>query len=72
MKPSQVQKLKEVFVEEKLISTESRQIMDLYGLRARCIARVLSCNATYAKSMRKIYNDPDDIMLQTCKTHMTK
>lgn len=61
VKPSQVQKLKDVFVEEKFLLSQGKSwtymVWEQDALRG-CLV------ATYAKSMRKIFNDPDDIMLQ--------
>ncbi|CAA7050245.1 unnamed protein product [Microthlaspi erraticum] len=67
VKPSQVQKVKEVFVEEKfLLSHDGKSCTDMVlehdatgedALRGWLVA-------AYAKSMRKKYNDSDDVILQ--------
>ncbi|KAJ0259962.1 Protein root UVB sensitive 2 [Hirschfeldia incana] len=66
VKPSQVQKLKEVFVEEKFLLSQGKSWTDMVlehdatgedALRGWLVA-------AYAKSMGKTYNDPDDVILQ--------
>ncbi|CAN7137384.1 unnamed protein product [Brassica rapa subsp. narinosa] len=66
VKPSQVQKLKEVFAEEKFLLSQGKSCTDMVlehdatgedALRGWLVA-------AYAKSMTKIYNDPDDVILQ--------
>lgn len=66
VKPSQLQKLKEVFVEEKFLLSHGKSWTDMVlehdatgedALRGWLVA-------AYAKSMTKIYNDHDDIILQ--------
>ncbi|CAE6023053.1 unnamed protein product [Arabidopsis arenosa] len=66
VKPSEVQRLKQVFVEEKFLLSHGKSWTDMVlehdatgedALRGWLVA-------AYAKSMTKIYNDPDDIILQ--------
>lgn len=66
VKPSQVQKLKEVFVEEKFLLSQGKSWTDMVlehdatgedALRGWLVA-------AYAKIMGKTYNDPDDVILQ--------
>lgn len=63
LKPSQVQKLKEGFVEEKgSIESEAKHGLiwhDATGEDCQC-----GLVEAYAKSMTKIYDDPGDIILQ--------
>ncbi|AEC08505.1 Root UVB sensitive family [Arabidopsis suecica] len=66
VKPSEVQRLKQVFVEEKFLLSHGKSWTDMVlehdatgedALRGWLVA-------AYVKSMTKIYNDPDDIILQ--------
>lgn len=66
VKPSQVQKLKEMFVEEKFLLSQGKSWTDMVlehdatgedALRGWLVA-------AYAKTMGKTYNDPDDVILQ--------
>ncbi|KAJ4903340.1 hypothetical protein Rs2_17291 [Raphanus sativus] len=66
VKPSQVQKLEEVFVEEKFLLSQGKSWTDMVlehdatgedALRGWLVA-------AYAKIMGKTYNDPDDVILQ--------